>query len=473
MLIWICRGVFDYRHARIEALATQLSTAGTTSISDGNAAGDKPNQYHPHPHPQFPFHSLPANPAEDEDITRGLRLRTVMVTNIPQHLRSEKDLGDYFTYYLSRDVDKPAVPFVTTGTVQPGMINKFAAFLFNRAKRLPIAHMMGGRTSDDGVLEERGEHGRAPVIVERVVIARKMTELASLLERREDVLKRLETAHIKLARKVLTAVKHAMDRQERQRVSASRPGMKRFTSKIALDILPKRMVAPEITEEREAGGAGNVGETKRGVEEKDASSDMDLLIRELRPFVEEFGVQNLLDTTPTARVIRTLKSSFRRVMDRTDEDEDRPFQSLPSETDRRTIWDVLYSLPRQSLDPYQPLVHLQALFRNSTVPSIDYYTAKLGLLTQLITDARSRKVADYPPVSTAFVTFGDPKTARRACKYLAVHPSNPLACLVTPAPEYEDLDWTRIMKSTYRVEVGESVLERMTQIEVTENSSSR
>lgn len=89
----------------------------------------------------------------------------------------------------------------------------------------------------------------------------------------------------------------------------------------------------------------------------------------------------------------------------------------------------------------------------SVVPSIDYFTAKLQLLTRLITEARSRPIDDFDPVSTAFVTFANSADARRAYKYLTVHPENPLACLVTMAPVYEDLDWIRVMKSTFKAEV--------------------
>ena len=60
------------------------------------------------------------------------------------------------------------------------------------------------------------------------------------------------------------------------------------------------------------------------------------------------------------------------------------------------------------------------------------------------------------------LTFVDPADARRACKYLAVHPENPLECLVTMAPSFEDLDWTRLMKPTFRVEVCCSVLRNWT-----------
>ena len=63
-------------------------------------------------------------------------------------------------------------------------------------------------------------------------------------------------------------------------------------------------------------------------------------------------------------------------------------------------------------------------------------------------------LAVFEPMPTAFVTFFDPAYARMACKYLAVHPENPLECLVTMAPSFEDLDWTRLMKSAFRGEVG-------------------
>jgi hypothetical protein len=83
----------------------------------------------------------------------------------------------------------------------------------------------------------------------------------------------------------------------------------------------------------------------------------------------------------------------------------------------------------------------------------DYYTAKLRVLTSLITEARSLPLNGYGPVSMAFVTFDIPKDARRACKYLAVHPDNSLVCTVSMAPLYEDIDWTRIMKLSFNLKV--------------------
>jgi Cytosolic domain of 10TM putative phosphate transporter len=93
-------------------------------------------------------------------------------------------------------------------------------------------------------------------------------------------------------------------------------------------------------------------------------------------------------------------------------------------------------------------------FHGHTAPEIDYFTEKLNLLTSLIAKNRARGIGFYSPVSTAFVTFSDPKDARRACQYLASHPDNPIDCIVQMAPSFEDLDWTRIMKSTFKAEVS-------------------
>jgi hypothetical protein len=116
-----------------------------------------------------------------------------------------------------------------------------------------------------------------------------------------------------------------------------------------------------------------------------------------------------------------------------------------------TVWDALHSLPRGDLDRYQPLIRLSTLFRGRTVPAIDFLTTKLALLSALIEESRTGcgEAAGGPPASTAFVTFRDPRDARRATKELAAHPKNMLACVVTPAPDVRDIDWGRAMKSTY------------------------
>ncbi|KAJ6585051.1 hypothetical protein B0H19DRAFT_1206666 [Mycena capillaripes] len=414
-LLWICHGAFQLRADKIAIAAKRMAAHDPADTT-----------YYPHPHPQYGFADVPTPDRHHPNF--GLRLRTVMVANVPPALREEKVLKEYFEYYMSRDLEKPSLGL--TSSTQPGFINKSVAFLFNRAKRLPVppiplstaARIQASTDAKD----EPTENSRNVPTIERVVVARKMTELASLLERREDILRLLETAHIKLAKKTVLAVQHAMARQ-----NANKPAV-RVHSK------PKRRVI----------------DTERGTGEETLSDEerMQQLIEVIGPYVEEFGLRP--DTARSKAFFS--KHDFRKLRTEGSQDSDSdggyPPTSPAKATQGRTIWEALLSLPRSSLDAYQPLINLSHLFRGKIVPSIDYYTAKFNLLTSFITENRAKSVTDYDPVSTAFVTFADPADARRACKYMAVHPNNPLTCLVTMAPAYQDLDWIRVMKSSYNGE---------------------
>ena len=211
-LFYICNGTFKLRAAKIES---------ATRSPESDSIVEREAQYHPHPHPQYPFQDIPS--LDTDPSNRGLRLRTVMVSNVPGQLRSEKELKEYFEYYLSRSLDKPSVGL--SASTQPGSLNKLLAFVFNRAKRIP--HSIGMSPREAANKNQEGSDG-APVgqipspkpenmpLIDRVFIARRMTELASLLERREDILCNLETAHIRLAKKALLAVyvEHTHDSRE-------------------------------------------------------------------------------------------------------------------------------------------------------------------------------------------------------------------------------------------------------------------
>ncbi|KAJ6559133.1 hypothetical protein DFH09DRAFT_1247926 [Mycena vulgaris] len=412
-LLWICHGAF-----RLRADKTAIAAKRMASYDPADTT------YHPHPHPQYGFADVPALDRHHPNF--GLRLRTVMVSNVPPALRGEKVLKEYFEYYLSRKLEKPSMGL--TSSTQPGFINKSVAFLFNRAKRLPVLvppiPLSSTTTRPTDAKDELnsptdnpdGNPDNFPAI-ERVVVARKMTELSSLLERREDILRLLETAHIKLAKKTVLAVQHAMARRD-----ANKPTIRSHPKAST-----KRRANVLDTERGNAGEEGTLSEEER----------MQQLIEVIGPYVEEFGLQ---PSTARNKALFS-KHDFRKLRMEGSQDSDSP-----------TIWEALLTLPRGSLDAYQPLVNLSHLFRGKIVPSIDYYTAKFNLLTSFITENRAKAVTDYDPVSTAFVTFADPADARRACKYLAVHPNNPLTCLVTMAPAYQDLDWIRVMKSSYNGE---------------------
>ncbi|KAI0075096.1 hypothetical protein K474DRAFT_1600449 [Panus rudis PR-1116 ss-1] len=428
-LYWICKGAFRFRAQKIQEAAERVAAAEEEKQT---------SQYHPHPHPQYPFHS--PQPLEEDSSNRGIRLRTVMVTNIPPNLRSEKDLKEYFEYYMSRPLAKPSVG--VTPTTQPGFLNRTFAFFFNRAKHIPgrlqrkiTSNRLGEDGSESGhaALSDKTVTGDVPVI-DRVVLVRKMTDLASLLERREECLRLLETAHIKLARKTLESVKEAMDARQNTNTGIVRNAVSR---------IPFPSKRPPASVDIEQGRPSDEG----SAEGEDRTQ---LLIRTLGPYVQSLGSGGSYHKSHKVNLWKKqdLNVEMKSPISRASTIQ----EGLDSPPDK-TVWEALLSLPRSTLDSYQPLIYLRALFRGKTVPSIDYYTAKLNLLTSLITEKRAKPVQEYTPMSTAFVTFANPADARRACKYLAVHPNNPFnACLVTMAPSYEDLDWNRLMKSTFRVE---------------------
>ena len=423
-LLWITLGVMRMR-------ATNLLSAAENQLH-------RTKTQFRHPHPQYSFQPAVEPIMRIGDQHKGVRYRTIMVANIPSHMRDEQQLKEYFEYYLARRIAKPAIGINTS--TQPGFINRWLTYFWNRLRRVPHTEnvhpdLTAGSSEDGHAAGSSGENMRTATI-ERVTIVRRTSQLATLLERREEVLRILETAHIRLACKVITAVAESM--KHRQEAGRRRVG--------------HRNSAPLLGSVKFWKNEKNEADVEEdtGNEEQHGENRMDLLVRTIGPFIGEFSQPKLLPSFPRNLLCQKPRPT----------DEERATENGRGDTvedhheKHKTIWDALLSLPRSALDRYQPLIHLNSLFRGKTVPTIDYYTAKLRVLTSLITEARSLPLSGYDPVSTAFVTFENPKDARRACKYLAVHPNNPLVCTVSMAPLYEDIDWTRIMKLPYNLEVG-------------------
>lgn len=359
-LLWICHGAFYFRAKVIAQMALRVQL----DEDEKKALG-----YNPHPHPNIPFREDPISLIDDPS-NRGLRLRTVMVENVPPTLRSEKELKEYFEYHMSRPIDKPGLGLHSG--MQPGFFNKTMSFLFNRAKRIPdhipVIHGPGGVAID---AKDRVNVDDIPEI-EKVTLARKMTELAHLLQRREVVLQSLETAHIKLAKKALTSVKEAMDKRHAA-AQSSKPGNPRTLSQVSMNTL----------------GDQSTADVEPGVPNQDGSLEtterMDLLIKTLGPYVDEFGLneKNAIVRSGKA-VVHGSKWALRQVhiqnalqtsrgtesTSNHGEEAVRVNEPTSEAHDHKTIWEALLSLPRSVLDPYQPLISLSKLFRGKTVPYV-------------------------------------------------------------------------------------------------------
>ncbi|OCF73930.1 hypothetical protein I204_05778 [Kwoniella mangroviensis CBS 8886] len=331
-VLWITWGALAYRRRQIKALAAKF--AASKEMKRTITRGEEGQE----------------SRSVVEDCTGVKRYKTLMVTNIPPDMRDETVLRDYFNYYIQRHHARKQSP-----TNRPDL----------KKPRLSLnALELSGWTNEESDVEE-------------VILVRKLHTIASLRDRRQDVLRKLEIAHLNLAKRVLAA--------------ASR--YKRTMG-----------VVPMISEkDKDQPLPPNATKQER----------MQRLVRVLDPFLDDHGFAGKVDTT---------------------------------------VWDALHSLPRECIDPYQSLTHLTSLFRDQNAPLIDYLTTKLSYLTMLLDESRSRPLSSYTPSSAAFVTFKDAKTARLASKILDSHPKRSLACHAVPAPDWTDILWPRLGKSTYRSE---------------------
>ncbi|WVQ77073.1 hypothetical protein IAR50_006756 [Cryptococcus sp. DSM 104548] len=167
VVLWITWGALAYRKREIRALGVKLEEMKTSARQESRG---EEGQDDIHPYADCP----------------GLkRFRTVMVTNIPPDMRDEKVLKEYFDYYIQRHHARKADPQkrVPIGTILKQVI--------------PIGQ---NPSYSVNVKPSKGS------VVDEVVLVRKLTRLQNLRNRRLNVLRQLEIAHTKLAKRVLQDV---------------------------------------------------------------------------------------------------------------------------------------------------------------------------------------------------------------------------------------------------------------------------
>ncbi len=372
----------------------------------------------------------------------GWRQRTLIVTNMPSTMRDEASVRRYFEEFLRPDDDDqqsagaasmasllreeeerrkgaPGTKGVgplerkqahEIGTIRPGDLKGHSHLQqdtyadgepFSNAPAGKDMHGAEPAIGPEPDVHQPFRHLQSPV--QTVVLVRKMTELSSMLQRRQEVLGQLEAAHMKLARNVLQGLQ------------------KGGPSKKAKD---KRKAKKEKQHAAANGSTASVDKT-------DAAS--------------EDAAENVWTDE---EALAELKRRLGRFLPRKEKAQEKTEEELAAEMeagDEETIWEALLKCPRELLDPYQPVTRLSALFRGQTVPTIDYLLTKLNLLTALVTEMRARPPSSYEPTSTAFVTFRDPRQARMVWREL----DSQIVIKVRPAPEVKDLDWDRLMRTTF------------------------
>ncbi|KAE8222855.1 hypothetical protein CF319_g4016 [Tilletia indica] len=391
----------------------------------------------------------------------GWRQRTLMISNLPATMRSEAGIRRYFEEYLRPDDastiadERESMLHDRTSSHGNGDVHaqnngnqKFSdapesdlhrfgslrrSDTKNTADNLvsPVKTMVGEEDDKNATLSKGREpmgpepdlqpdrHLRSPI--QAVVLVRKMDELSSLLTRRQAVLGQLEAAHVKLAGAVLADVRTRMDKHARAPGAQNpvAPEPEPVSLRARINLLKKGTSRKDRAQRKsdvEARDGNQLSEHNLRVEE---------LVKHLGPFVKALDEQQA-----------------RAGVFRGKEGEETKFDE--------SVWEALAEVPRELLDPYQPVTRLSALFRGQTVPTIDYLLTKLNLLTALVTEMRSRPPSTYAPASTAFVTFRDPRQARMVWREL----KDQIVAKVRLAPEVKDLDWERLMSTTFSGEVG-------------------
>lgn len=278
---------------------------------------------------------------------QGWQQRTVMIRNIPENMRTEQGLLDYFTRHLRPDKED-----VKTAN--------FVKRQFNRHARHRVR----------GTAPATGEKGST--LISNIILVRKQAELNSLYIKYKQQLGLLETSQCQ-------TVANAYEHVNKLREAETNPKKHHFWQR----------KDPVVSDEDRA--------------------DDEVLKKAFEPFLG-----------PSPRL-------------------DDPY----------AVWKMIDALEPRLLDRFQTLIKLKRF--GQKVPATDYHLTKLNLLAALIKEKREHVEADEL-TGTAFVTFESVDDALFVRRYLTAKPGGikyagrAFECLVSPAPEFRDLDWNKLVK---------------------------
>ncbi|KAI5481744.1 DUF221 domain contaning protein [Pseudohyphozyma bogoriensis] len=329
----------------------------------------------------------------------GWRQRTVLMMNIPDAMRSEEAIRDYFAFHL-RDADSELTRTTSNQNAAPAPSKPFPNLKIN-------------------VATANGEKQAAekPLIVS-VIVVRKMGELNDLFLKYKDALAQLETAHVILAEKVAAWGRRRVRDEERKRARAGGKEVEvefeGHATKKWWEVWKKEPI--QLSEEE-----------MEIVREGDET-----VLQSIRPFL-------------APRVGNEKEAEAWR------------------ETDaKESFWKVLHSLDPVLLDRFQPLFKLKH-FRGQAVPAIDYWLAKLNLLQRLIEEKRSNPESFDPASTAfvTFATVGAARRARQELKTRPggrLYAGRVFECKTSWAPEVRDLDWNRLVYVSLSTDIVRGII---------------
>lgn len=451
-LWWIAKGSLRHRRALIQQVRDKEVKEKAKAREDSGAAESSSTLGETTAQGLRIAHGMPT------DESRGWRQRTLMVMNLPTTMRDEASIRRYFEEFLrpddasimsGSDGGRRSREVSNGSTAQPGEASTLAfgtrqrelsgipsdkGLLSNVSEYPPTLQQsptenVDGSTSQPPLGPEPDVHPDRHMLspVQTVVLVRKMNELSAMLARRQEVLGQLEAAHIKLAQNVMSSVgkRTTKLRKRRGKAGTNKP--------VGMDGVGLGRPDDRAPHDIDAGAKDNDNGVARNADIEKSAADLhgvEVSRRdELAKRLARFSPSNKGHHTRETQMLGDGDSETSEMQE--------------------TVWEALHAIPRDLLDPYQPVTRLSALFRGQTVPTIDYLLTKLNLLTALVTEMRARPPTSYDATSTAFVTFRDPRQARMVWREL----KSQIVIKVRLAPEVKDLDWERLMRTSFTGDV--------------------
>ncbi|KAG8732546.1 hypothetical protein FRC11_012747, partial [Ceratobasidium sp. 423] len=401
------------------------------------------------PHPEPAPIRLPTSPDGNEP-DYSLRCRTVMITNIPQSLRTPQMLRCYFGRYLpdgpapenpQNDGQKGAKPWKRfKSAVRP--VNSVRAPLDAKPKDTSKRPRIEGDRPNSqifmaGELEMDPDHiedveARGWSLVENVVIAPKLSTLARLITEREQRMEELEEAHIHLAQTVMAAVGTEIRTRRREETRKAREGEIKRRERLRADATSQGHTSSLGGEDgggplgaiRDVAARLRISIERFALGRPDRSEAMDKLVQAIGPFVEEAWKRD-----SQYGVVPWFKSAIAWVRAKVSGKPRQPVEyqakenkveqngqhsglngrSSPpnpagSSSSYETVWEALYDVDYNDLHPYHPLtrgrsilfypLELIGILTPTGLPTVDLAFRRLQSIQRRIDDIKSAPLPD-------------------------------------------------------------------------------
>ncbi|KAI9596092.1 hypothetical protein BDF19DRAFT_413130 [Syncephalis fuscata] len=272
--------------------------------------------------------------------------------------------------------------------------------------------------------------------VEKAVVLRSSGKLHRRLARREQHLMELEQLHIELACNILSAVETRT--HERRNSSGNGPCNREDAAAAAITTTVSQQHADSLANAEDTVGdlmsssPLRIGEAARPTPNIEERPSM------LSTISRAMGINS---PGPSSAVMRRASTNILTAATRNRHGNAfllDPNASMDHDSNF-DIWRTLSQLPREALDPFQPMRLSVRSHPARQQPAIDYHLRKFNKQDRRVAELRASYVRDAKPTATGFVTFVHPASAQLCAQSLiSVDASR---CRIRMAPTPRDIIW--------------------------------